>query len=299
VVAAGASNVSGLFISARQTAASSVAKRPAAPASPGSGEIPATVPGIDARQARTRKMTMTDAASEAKRQSLRDAFDFATKHFAVLSVAITVFGATMAIIFIAAYLRVFDWRIIWIIEYADVLKVGLIVVAVFSGFSYYIWSSTRHAIDLATQRGRSWLWPWLFGLLAWCISLGAFLYAGYHSTEPHYELYLFLHLAILALIALFVLPMNMAKDFPNFTPHQVAWLLFVLVGNVSTLGTAFGYYTRDTSGFSHDIFLKKGELHEVGLVMLTSHHVVLYTKQKTVIVIPSDDVMRMEAKKAN
>jgi hypothetical protein len=78
-------------------------------------------------------MTMTDAASEAKRQSLRDAFDFATKHFAVLSVAITVFGATMAIIFIAAYLRVFDWRIIWVIEYADVLKVGLIVVAVSSG----------------------------------------------------------------------------------------------------------------------------------------------------------------------
>jgi hypothetical protein len=81
----------------------------------------------------TREMTMTDAASEAKRQSLRDAFDFATKHFAVLSVAITVFGATMAIIFIAAYLRVFDWRIIWVIEYADVLKVGLIVVAVSSG----------------------------------------------------------------------------------------------------------------------------------------------------------------------
>jgi hypothetical protein len=71
------------------------------------------------------------------------------------------------------------------------------------------------------------------------------------------------------------------------------------VSNVSSLGTAFGYYTRDTSGFSHDIFLKNGELHEVGLVMLTSHHVVLYTKQKTVIVIPSDDVVRLEAKKAN
>ena len=244
---------------------------------------------------------MTDAASEAKRQSLRDAFDFATKHFAVLSVAITVSGATMAIIFIAAYLRVFDWRIIWIIEYADVLKVGLIVVAFSSGFSTYIWSSVGHAIDLATQRERSWGWIWLFGLLAWLISLGGFLYADYRSAEPHYELHLWMHFALLALIGLFWLPMRMAIDFPNFTAKQVALLIFVLVSNVSSLGTAFGYYTRDTSGFSHDIFLKNNDFHDVGLVMLTSHHVVLYTKQKTVIVIPSDEVMimRLEAKKAN
>jgi hypothetical protein len=169
---------------------------------------------------------MTDAASEAKRQNLRDAFDFATKHFAVLSVAITVFGATMAIIFIAAYLRVFDWRIIWVIEYADVLKVGLIVVAVFSGFSYFIWSSVGHAIDLATQRERSWGWIWLFGLLAWLISLGGFLYPDYRSAEPHYELHLWMHIALLALIGLFWLPMRMAIDFPNFTAKQVALLIF-------------------------------------------------------------------------
>jgi hypothetical protein len=86
---------------------------------------------------------------------------------------------------------------------------------------------------------------------------------------------------------------------PKFHSRAVALLIFVLVSNVSSLGTAFGYYTRDTSGFNHDIFLKKGEIHDVGLVMLTSHHVMLYTKQKTVIVIPSDDVVRLEAKKAN
>ena len=243
---------------------------------------------------------MTDAASEAKRQSVRDAFDFATKHFAVLSVAITVFGATMAIIFIAAYLRVFDWKIIWVIEYADVLKIGLIVVALFSGFAYFIWSSASDAILLSnTQRDRSSL-VWLFGLLLiGCISLGIYLYEDYHSTEPHYELHVWMHFAILALFLLFFIPMNMAKAFPNFTAKEAARLIFVFVAMVSTLGTAFGYYTRDTSGFNHDIFLKKGELHDVGLVMLTSHHVVLYSKQKTVIVIPSDDVMRLEAKKAN
>jgi hypothetical protein len=96
---------------------------------------------------------MSDEIRDAKLQRLEKVFDFATKHFAVLSVGIGVFGAAMAIIFIAAYLRVFDWRLIWIIEYSDVLKIGLIVVALLSGFSYWIWSGTRDAIDLHKHRG--------------------------------------------------------------------------------------------------------------------------------------------------
>ena len=77
-------------------------------------------------------MPISDDAKAAKLQRLNGAMDFITKHFAVLSVALAVFGATTSIIFIAAYLRVFDWRLIWIIEYADVLKIGLIAVALFS-----------------------------------------------------------------------------------------------------------------------------------------------------------------------
>ena len=106
---------------------------------------------------------VTEDARAAQLQRLNGAMDFITKHFAILSVATVVFGATAAIIFIAAYLRVFDWRIIWIIEYGDILKIGLITVALFSGFAYYIWMATRDAINLATERARSWLWVWLFG----------------------------------------------------------------------------------------------------------------------------------------
>ena len=65
----------------------------------------------------------------------------------------------------------------------------------------------------------------------------------------------------------------------------------------STLGTAFGYYTRDTGGFNHDVFLKNEELRSVGVVMLTSHHVVLYTKDHTVIVVPASDVAKLERHK--
>ena len=40
--------------------------------------------------------------------------------------------------------------------------------------------------------------------------------------------------------------MNMTRDFPDLNAKQIPWIIFVLVSNVSALGTAFGYYTRDS-----------------------------------------------------
>jgi hypothetical protein len=123
------------------------------------------------------------------------------------------------------------------------------------------------------------------------------MYLDYHSPEPHYGMHLSAHFAFLAVIALWLIPMNVIRDFPDLNSKQVAWIIFILVSNISTLGTAFGYYTRDSGGFFHDIFLKDKELHDVGVVMLTSHHVVLYTKDQTTIVVPAGDVIRLERKK--
>jgi hypothetical protein len=208
-----------------------------------------------------------DASKTAKLQQLSSAMDFITKHFAVLSVAMAVFGAASAIIFIDAYLRVFDSQIIWIIEYPDVLKIGLMVIALFSAFSFWVWSAARDAIDLSKKHERSWLWIHLSGVLLWCLSLAHALYLDYHSTEPHYAMHVWLHFAFFAVIALGLTATKAARDFPNLTATQVAWITFIVVANISTLGTAFGYYTRDGSGHRYDVFLKERDLHEVRLVM--------------------------------
>ena len=43
-------------------------------------------------------------------------------------------------------------------------------------------------------------------------------------------------------------------------------------------------------GFKHDIILKGVEMKDVGVVMITSHHTVLYSDKGDVIVVPSADV---------
>jgi hypothetical protein len=72
-------------------------------------------------------------------------FYFVSEHFALLSsitLAISLLGTTL---FLYGYLRVFDWRLIWIIEYPDVIKFGLVAFAIISVFA---WQFETYVRDL-------------------------------------------------------------------------------------------------------------------------------------------------------
>jgi hypothetical protein len=56
--------------------------------------------------------------------------EFFTRHFAAISAIVVLLGVFNATVFLFAFLRVFDWRLIWMVEYADILKIGLVAVGV-------------------------------------------------------------------------------------------------------------------------------------------------------------------------
>lgn len=62
------------------------------------------------------------------------ALDFLTKHFFVLSTAITSLLTAGTFIFVVSYISVFDFCIIYIIEYTDILNF-------FRSIGYRIWHS--------------------------------------------------------------------------------------------------------------------------------------------------------------
>lgn len=66
--------------------------------------------------------------------AISELLDLATRNFALLSAGVILLGGFTASLFLAAYLRVFDWRLIWIIEPSDILKVGILSLALLSGF---------------------------------------------------------------------------------------------------------------------------------------------------------------------
>ena len=58
---------------------------------------------------------------------------FIIGNFASVS-AIGLFAITVySTIFVYAYLSMFDWRLIWIVEYSDILKIGLVALGIISG----------------------------------------------------------------------------------------------------------------------------------------------------------------------
>src|SRR5262249_55864780 len=68
----------------------------------------------------------------------RRLLSFITAHFAIFSLLGLLLFVLCSTLFLYGYLSVFDWQLIWIIEYTDILKFGLVVLAVASGIFFFV-----------------------------------------------------------------------------------------------------------------------------------------------------------------
>jgi hypothetical protein len=216
---------------------------------------------------------------------------FLSEHFALISALVFVVATLAAAVFMYAYVSVFDWRLIWLVEYSDVLKVGLVGVGVVSGFAGFVWSVASNISADTKRRGV----PAIFGGVLWSISLTVALWTEYRSDEPKYMLPILIHLCVIAVCIQSYIFVGSFKDITRVNAKHLLVNIFALVATVTLIGSTVGHWNRDTSGFKRDVSLKEGVLREVGLVMITSHHAVLYGNE-TVTVVPIADVTKIERK---
>jgi hypothetical protein len=111
---------------------------------------------------------------------------FCTAHFAVLSAGSAALGVTGAYIFLYFYLREFDWHLIWLVEYTDVIKFGLVIISFLGGFS------------LCLQAAGTWVSAWeerapgrvpgLFKLIIFAAAIVVVVQLAYERSqeEPNY-----------------------------------------------------------------------------------------------------------------
>jgi hypothetical protein len=216
--------------------------------------------------------------------------EWVTKHIALVSAVVSLTAILSSTVFLYGYLSVFDWHLIWIIEYSDVLKFGLVVFAVVTGFFYYISGYVEDAYHLisAEPEKRSW---WIKAIiLGLFVSFVPRILADETSQEHYYMLHISLHLSAIILMALTIIAAVEATNLTARTGRQIYNLCGLWICALFFFGFTFGYYTRDTSGFRHTVSLKGVEMTNVGVVMITSHHTVLYTQDGDVIVAPTADV---------
>jgi len=220
---------------------------------------------------------------------------FITQHFLVISAAAVMAAYLCATIFLYAYLSFFDWRLIWIIESGDVLKAGLVALAVISTFITFV-----HAVAFdadSFSRGEKRTKPIILAVLLGTIAsasstlwLDQGVFAG-----AHFGLLIMLHVSW---FALFISAVAIARSIRKPAKYTIAdgiGDLALVIGTCLVLGFTFGYWVRDTAGFKYDVTVKGEQLQGLGLVMITTHHSIFFADEKAVVV-PTSDVSRIQGR---
>jgi hypothetical protein len=127
-------------------------------------------------------------SSETKASPAPGPLTFIAGNIASLS-AIGLFAAVVgSTLFLYAYLSVFDWRLIWIIDYSDIFKVGLVTLAVLSSFVVLVLQGLQMVLGVVRleERART-RQIWFLSILG-VIILAALVFARWREGGP-YELH--------------------------------------------------------------------------------------------------------------
>jgi hypothetical protein len=85
------------------------------------------------------------------KQVLQDIRD----NFVMVSAGAVIAGVGLASIFVASYLSVFDWHLLWFVQYTDIVTFGLVVVGIIGGSILVVQSLTQTVLGAVAMQGKS------------------------------------------------------------------------------------------------------------------------------------------------
>ena len=212
---------------------------------------------------------------------------FITAHFAVCSLLGLVGVVLCCTLFLYGYLSVFDIQLIWIIEYPDILKFGLVALALISTTIFLIHVFVQNIFTASRLKGKKRATFVVLIVALAIVGVGLFV-----ASNPS-EIYWSFATTIMLLIASSLMIWDLVE---RRRPIQYIIFIFAsLLLNVGSFGGTLGVYTKySKGGLTHDVFLKDRQMSNVRLVLFTSHHTVLYAGTD-VVVLPTSEIMKIVA----
>lgn len=179
--------------------------------------------------------------------------DYVTKYFAVLSAGAIAGGSSLVVIFIYGYLGVFDWNLIWIIEYQDITKFTLIAIALGITVLPTLNAFTTVIYNLRLLDTRA---SWRYGMIAIIILIGFCVISistAYHTQRSSLEYYYFLWLSIFLTIIMIAAMIRLWPDWITKTRFQQAQIVGGVLVFVFFLGKTLGLYVKEISSNRQDV----------------------------------------------
>ena len=217
--------------------------------------------------------------------------DFLTKHFLVLSALLIGGASAVCMLFLAAYLTVFDWNLIWLIEYADVAKLFLIGAALLSSV---ITAALNYAWDFLAwlkHQMKGFKWGFIIGLILIVSAGGYSIYNDVKTGNGHATYHGFRLAATLSGILLFYMMFTDADKWKQLNWLSILNFASTFVFVLGIFGATYGYYVRDVSKNVTQITTKNETFEKAKVIMFLSHHLA-FLSEKRVIVIPTSDLVR-------
>jgi hypothetical protein len=215
-----------------------------------------------------------------------------SQHFAVVSTFAVIVGIFCSTVFLYGYIRVFDWHLIWIIEYGDVLKFGLVAVAFISGFFYWIQGVADDVLNIMTKDSdKDHTFKKALGAIFFC-SFAFHITSDETSANPYWALHIYTHLSIIMVGFVTFRAVAISKRYYEYNLRAVLNDVSFFVAAILIFGSTLGYYVRDIGGIRQAVTFKDGKTLDAGIVMITSHHFVLYANGQA-ITVPSGDVTKI------
>jgi len=221
----------------------------------------------------------------------------ASSHFALLSAMFFVVGVASSLAFLICYLWVFDWRLFWMIEYQDLIKIGMIFIGIFFGYisiSYIVVSLFTMPVSKIMEKIK--IIVFLFLVLS---ALFYFMYDFDGNRERRLEEffsanyldklsgagYIIITSAII-LLSFKIIRERSESNFRIVNYFIMVIVLFIMLSGV--IGARFAHIVRDTAGFRSTIVLDDNSFTDAGIIMNTTHHLFLHLSDGSILVVPGD-----------
>lgn len=208
-------------------------------------------------------------------------------NFVLISGVAVIFGVGLATIFLAAYLSVFDWHLLWFVQYTDILTFGLIAAGIISGSLIFLQAAAQAVLswfrlDAHSKRR---------GAVVFCLLVVGIVAFNVWSSIRQGQGYFHILLGVLLLafgiiVIVQIVGYATARVLP--TAGQFTYLVILLVLISIYCGQWLGYSVLE-SGKLLDVKIKDTTMNGVKLIIVMARHTIILKDRET-FVVPTADI---------
>jgi hypothetical protein len=209
------------------------------------------------------------------------------ENFVVVSGSALIFGVVLASTFVTSYLTVFDWHLLWFVQYTDIITFGLLGLGIVSGSLIILQTLTQNVINMFSLKKDGQM-RWVWGLALFAVAYVVFaMWSAIHRGEGYFHIvWSFIALGVGVIVILQIVGYVTTGTVPNIA--QFTFLVVLVLAGAGALGQWLGYSVLETEK-PQDVKLKESEMNGVKVVIVMSRHTI-FIKDTDLFIVPTNDI---------